>query len=277
MNDTTVVRTRRIDNGDPLLLVDPPPDDGAAAYTVSTAICDNPQCACTRMWLDIRPTTRAGDGMFEIQGPALAGEVSADGSDLTLDDDTTGVFSTVVTEWLRAQLSNADRRAWLRERWRRARGQVGDPAYPSGVPPQRVDGLVSFCEVFPYDFDLTVVHDRHLYLADDQYCLEPACTCDEMVVYFVDVSQGGQGLGHVRASVRRLRAATTETAPGTRPLWHALLKQNGHSALRERFKRMRAVAQSRARSQRHVVAPKLGRNAPCPCGSGRKFKRCCGA
>jgi hypothetical protein len=140
----------------------------------------------------------------------------------------------------------------------RARGQVGDPEYPSGVPPQRVDGLVSFCEVFPYDFDLTVVHDRHLYLADDQYCLEPACTCDEMVVYFVDVSQGGQGLGHVRASVRRLRAATIERAPGIRPLWHALLKQRGHSPLRERFKRMRAVAQNRAcrraeaRSQRSL-------------------------
>lgn len=24
------------------------------------------------------------------------------------------------------------------------------------------------------------------------------------------------------------------------------------------------------------VVPKVGRNAPCPCGSGKKFKRCCG-
>lgn len=23
-------------------------------------------------------------------------------------------------------------------------------------------------------------------------------------------------------------------------------------------------------------APKVGRNDPCPCGSGRKFKQCCG-
>ena len=23
--------------------------------------------------------------------------------------------------------------------------------------------------------------------------------------------------------------------------------------------------------------PKVGRNAPCPCGSGRKFKNCCGS
>jgi uncharacterized protein len=23
--------------------------------------------------------------------------------------------------------------------------------------------------------------------------------------------------------------------------------------------------------------PKIGRNDPCPCGSGKKYKRCCGA
>ena len=23
--------------------------------------------------------------------------------------------------------------------------------------------------------------------------------------------------------------------------------------------------------------PKVGRNAPCPCGSGKKYKRCCGS
>lgn len=29
----------------------------------------------------------------------------------------------------------------------------------------------------------------------------------------------------------------------------------------------------------HVVrnAPKVGRNEPCPCGSGKKYKKCCGA
>lgn len=25
-----------------------------------------------------------------------------------------------------------------------------------------------------------------------------------------------------------------------------------------------------------VTAPKAGRNDPCPCGSGKKFKKCCG-
>ena len=31
------------------------------------------------------------------------------------------------------------------------------------------------------------------------------------------------------------------------------------------------------RKQAVRVAPTPGRNAPCPCGSGKKYKRCCGA
>jgi uncharacterized protein YecA (UPF0149 family) len=27
--------------------------------------------------------------------------------------------------------------------------------------------------------------------------------------------------------------------------------------------------------QRKSAKPKVGRNAPCPCGSGKKFKKCC--
>ena len=28
--------------------------------------------------------------------------------------------------------------------------------------------------------------------------------------------------------------------------------------------------------QQQSAVPKIGRNAPCPCGSGKKFKHCCG-
>jgi len=32
----------------------------------------------------------------------------------------------------------------------------------------------------------------------------------------------------------------------------------------------------RRRRYRAAKTPKIGRNDPCPCGSGEKFKRCCG-
>ncbi|MCX5873963.1 MAG: SEC-C metal-binding domain-containing protein [Deltaproteobacteria bacterium] len=29
-------------------------------------------------------------------------------------------------------------------------------------------------------------------------------------------------------------------------------------------------------TSRHGTTEKIGRNAPCPCGSGKKYKKCCG-
>ena len=38
-----------------------------------------------------------------------------------------------------------------------------------------------------------------------------------------------------------------------------------------------AVAQRTPVTQIKRAAPKVGRNEPCPCGSGKKYKKCCGA
>jgi uncharacterized protein len=35
-------------------------------------------------------------------------------------------------------------------------------------------------------------------------------------------------------------------------------------------------ASARAASAGSVPYSKIGRNEPCPCGSGKKYKRCCG-
>jgi preprotein translocase subunit SecA len=35
-------------------------------------------------------------------------------------------------------------------------------------------------------------------------------------------------------------------------------------------------AQAAAKAKPVRTGPKVGRNDPCPCGSGRKYKQCCG-
>ena len=37
-----------------------------------------------------------------------------------------------------------------------------------------------------------------------------------------------------------------------------------------------AKAQAQARAKPVRTGPKVGRNDPCPCGSGKKYKQCCG-
>lgn len=50
------------------------------------------------------------------------------------------------------------------------------------------------------------------------------------------------------------------------PQWDTLLTEERRLALYKEQKRSTTV----------VKGPKVGRNDPCPCGSGKKYKKCCG-
>ena len=67
-----------------------------------------------------------------------------------------------------------------------------------------------------------------------------------------------EGKGH-----REIRALQERIAPAARAI---------HAYWLERRTPLDAKAGTYVRP-----APKVGRNDPCPCGSGKKFKRCCGA
>ena len=49
--------------------------------------------------------------------------------------------------------------------------------------------------------------------------------------------------------------------------WEPILSEEKRNALYKLQKTSRTV----------VKPPKVGRNDPCPCGSGKKYKKCCGA
>ncbi len=48
--------------------------------------------------------------------------------------------------------------------------------------------------------------------------------------------------------------------------WSSILTKVQQEAIYDRYRRSRTV----------VKDPKIGRNDPCPCGSGKKYKKCCG-
>jgi preprotein translocase subunit SecA len=48
------------------------------------------------------------------------------------------------------------------------------------------------------------------------------------------------------------------------------------SSQRQAFKQPQANARVKAKSSKIVNNAKVGRNDPCPCGSGKKYKKCCG-
>lgn len=50
------------------------------------------------------------------------------------------------------------------------------------------------------------------------------------------------------------------------PQWDAILTEEQRAKITKDYRKSKIV----------VKAPKIGRNDPCPCGSGKKYKNCCG-
>ena len=53
----------------------------------------------------------------------------------------------------------------------------------------------------------------------------------------------------------------------TLPQWDAILTEEKRAEITKEFKKSKTV----------VKEVRIGRNDPCPCGSGKKYKKCCGA
>ncbi|MDH5670798.1 MAG: SEC-C metal-binding domain-containing protein [Myxococcales bacterium] len=277
MTEATILTGKTIDDGRNLVLLDPPLGS-APAYAVSSAVCDNPDCSCDNMRLGVRELIAEGDGYYRVGDVRLgSGDANSAGELKDLTFDSSAVPDEALQQWLREQLCAQDSQAWIRERWRRMRGRCGAPDFPPASLPDEIDGLLPFDEAFPYDFDITLPYQKGLYFAHDCYCLEPGCSCNEVVVQFVALSvEQPEVVAIVRSPIRKLqRPRVDKGGELALDLWNTLIQRGESRRLRERYDRMRKVARRRAAAS--VSAPaKVNRNAPCPCGSGKKHKRCCG-
>lgn len=140
---------------------------------------------------------------------------------------------------------------------------------------------------------LAFEHGGDLWVAHDLYCVNPECSCLEANLQLNRVPREP-----TRAPLEFslwLDLATNE--PRRTEDNRALGKPEVHAlaSLREAHGQLRSVLELRRRLVRDLAAKRLafaldhtwpgapavsiariGRNDPCPCGSGKKHKRCCG-
>jgi hypothetical protein len=163
--------------------------------------------------------------------------------------------------------------------WMRAKGyRAGAPRADADLSGWRPGEIVFFDEVFLDERqDLYAIEGR-TYLVTDGHCVNPACTCAEACLSFALVREEGGAAEGVGTIVVDMGAGTFKSEePVLRQVW---ARVRGRHRLLERLTRRRArlleavpalLPASRPEARR--AAP--GRNAPCPCGSGAKYKRCC--
>jgi hypothetical protein len=153
------------------------------------------------------------------------------------------------------------------------------------VPGFKPGQMVAHDEVLGGVRDDVYEIEGRLHQVLDLHCAKPDCSCGEVLLDIQTVNpRGGPHLGHVR--IEGSGAVTAE--PNSRhpqrfaEVWAAFQKR--HPRYRDWLARRGALVQEVAarimpetRAPRSTAHPKVGRNDPCPCGSGKKHKKCCGA
>ena len=151
--------------------------------------------------------------------------------------------------------------------------------------------LVPYTECFPFRPSLPVVVAGTRYVVDDQYCVRVGCDCADVTVSFYPLGAGTQPVEPVcalRVAYKKPQWEDLHTRKSPQGLARDLmvaLQEQYPDVLRlfaQRHARMRNLYRySRAELWYDAGPPvvhsqaKVGRNDPCPCGSGKKYKKCC--
>jgi hypothetical protein len=158
------------------------------------------------------------------------------------------------------------------------------------------------------DIDLDYVEAGHLaafgdlfdYVREDEYllngrrywtciylCPDPNCDCHEArIVFFDDADDSGAGVGWVYldisgpVGIHIMEISAERGAPEAliKELWGLFeCRHDTGSFLRRREAQCKIVGETlwEPASKPVHATPQPGRNDACPCGSGRKFKKCC--
>lgn len=122
--------------------------------------------------------------------------------------------------------------------------------------------------------------------------MNPSCKCDDVILHFVenDEREHNNGADFVVSLSLKNKKFEILDADGiskkqVEEIVENSLKESDEAIklLKQRYKEMKATGRKVLQGinpNNKIVEPvqvKPERNSPCPCGSGKKYKKCCGA
>ena len=252
---------------------DPPPPCG---HAVCVELQLDPIAAPDQVTLSLRRAQFHHDGPANVElERAMTRYSLSTGQCIPIDALAEHLFAEHrwLADTLRSQLE------LLRDKARRLRAQRDRTTCFAALRRAEPGAMLAYDLLFPADWDLLVHHDGELYWALDHHCPNAACTCQEITVELHHISApqarlvGNLRIDFAQKSIRP-RASCAAADQLFAPLWrkHGAVLLMRYGEVR-RAVRAHALSTAADSTSRETAPP--ARNAPCPCGSGKKYKRCC--
>lgn len=256
--------------------------------------CVNPECPCREVTLE---AYRVGDGLIgvELKGELVRFSFLKDSQGREGETGNSRVlFAKLDMDTGRVEIAkdvaenerDESGLAWLREELDGALlDHISDQVLRQKglLPCARMEvthfdrgQMVAFGETYVYGrIDVYVIDGQRLEVLD-VYCVDPGCACTEMRFA---VQSGQREVGHVIVDLAKPDLTRFEGPTLLRSLWQALRRRYpSMDVFRKRESMMKAAGPdiiARVEAAHRAAQPAISRNQPCPCGSGKKYKRCC--
>lgn len=275
---------RCVDAMSPLVVevIDPATGDTFLCGAVTT-VCPDPNCPCRDVVIAL---VRLDRDLREP--PEIAGRISLNVDTLKFDLGDPRPDGLVINERFSEHELNLIAQALeshvpeFVERFNRGKVQPRADEWReqdwSRIP---IDTMVRYYEAFPSSFDLGVEFDNIFYGLIDHWCLKPKCSCHTLAIEVVDKNECNSW--KLEVSTKNWKLVSVEGEPRLRSIWNAFwsVERNRQELARRKddMQRVRKelpalIAEQNPPGRRE--SKKVGRNDPCPCGSGKKYKKCCG-
>ncbi|MFS8069283.1 MAG: SEC-C metal-binding domain-containing protein [Byssovorax sp.] len=267
---------RSLDDGGPFVLPAPPLDPArptcAHGIFIETRFDARSDVSADELALLIRPGEQLDGTSVRADGEPVAISLSLGTGRCTPRDERAERFLDAYP-WLENAL--AERLAWLRARARRAADQLDRTSYVAALDRAEPGMLVPYDDLFPANWDLLFTHAGHTYWSVDHHCVNPACSCSDVVVELHRIgTRKAEHIGQVRFDQRKTHERPKASSPLAAEVFARLWAKHEKELVR-RHDEVRAAVLTRGARPLAVAVSRPGRNSPCPCGSGKKYKRCC--
>ena len=259
--------------------------------------CVDPDCPCTHVSLQgVAINEAAIEGRVKLEVKSFPDgveggrpfSVSIDTATGEVSEDEGGTDQNIL-DWLRREV-DGELLDYLDRARLRAKGiDIDVMAEPGEVEPWSAGEMQCYGSFYPHCREDLYLLDSREYLLLDHYCPEPDCDCGDVILAFskADEVAPGRDVGAALLTLSKRTRAVDENAvefevheAGSQELLRRLYRlfrkrYPDVSFLRDRQARMKSGSAPYRQPAQSVVSTKVGRNEPCPCGSGKKYKKCC--
>lgn len=255
-------------------------------------VCNNPLCTCQDLDVYARMPSDVDPGEHE----SWLARFRIDVGKRTLDQERQApdTVAASIVEGLADSDWDGFGKWWQLTKWDQL--ERADLAKLNAEFPEEVfrEGLtVGFGEIFPHFGAIPFELNGAEWVIQDSYCVQPGCPCKDAHLVFIPLNKNTPEDQVVDLEVSRVPKAhygyvsrsfeAEESEDPAHPRVRALVAalQSGRpqlgADLAKRHRQLRALFRG-ALERRNPTprSPRAGRNELCPCGSGKKFKRCCG-